>query len=99
METILRNPLHRDIVVICTTVGVFALITYLYFKLEPIVVIPPESIVADCPTRWLYDVDAKECRPTYSTKCKGFDPTKYSVSEKCDIAKSCGTSWKGLCGF
>ncbi len=99
METILRNPWHRDIVVISTTICVFALITYLYFKLDPIVVIPPETSISDCPTRWLYDVETKECKPTYSTKCKSFNPEKYSASEKCDIAKTCGTSWKGLCGF
>ncbi len=99
METILRKPWHRDMVVIFATISVFALITFIYFKLDPIVVIPAESVISDCPTRWYFDTDAKECKPTYSTKCKGFNPNQYSAKEKCDIAKSCGTSWKGLCGF
>ena len=99
METILRKPWHKDMVVIFTTICVFALITYIYLRLDPIVVIPRETAVSDCPSRWYYDTELKECKPTYSTKCKSFDPKRYTSSEKCDIAQSCGTSWKGLCGF
>lgn len=88
---------YRDTVVIVVTLVVFALTTYAYLRLKPTVVVPPAGVVAKCPARWVYNTETSECEPQYSTKCKAFDPDKVSDKEKCDIVKSCGTYWKGLC--
>lgn len=99
MEVIVRNPWMKDAVVVVTTVAVFALATFVYLKLRPTVVLPPESVISKCPARWLYNTDTGECVPQYATQCMAFDPDKQSDAQKCDIARSCGTHWKGLCAF
>lgn len=98
MEVVQRPLWMKDAVVIVTTMAVFALIAFIYVKLDPIVLIPPESIISTCPARWVYMTEKKVCEPQYPTKCKPFDPDAYpSAKEKCDIAHACGTYWKGLC--
>lgn len=99
MEEVLRPLWMKDAVIVVTTLSIFALIAFIYVKLQPIVMIPPESIIAQCPSRWVYMVEQKMCQPQYPTKCKPFDPDNYSEKEKCDIARTCGTYWKGLCDF
>ena len=89
----------KDAVIIVTTLAVFALITFIYIKLKPTVVIPPESAVSTCPARWVYMTEKQECQPQYPTKCKPFNPESFSDSEKCSIVQACGTYWKGLCDF
>lgn len=100
MQTIIsRTPLMKDMVIIFTTLAVSALVIFVYIKLKPIVIIPPETAISQCPSRWMYDVDSKECQPQYATQCKAFNPDQFTTKEKCDIVTSCGTDWKGLCGF
>lgn len=99
MEVVKRPAWMKDAVIIVTTLSVFALIMFIYIKIKPIVVIPPESIIAKCPSRWVFMTERAECQPQYPSKCKPFNPDSYSDSEKCDIAKTCGTYWKGLCDF
>ena len=99
MEVIQRPLWMKDAVIIVTTLAVFALITFIYIKLKPTVVIPPESAVSTCPARWVYMTEKQECQPQYPTKCKPFNPESFSDSEKCSISQACGTYWKGLCDF
>jgi hypothetical protein len=95
MNVILRTRSMKDAVVIVTTLGVFALIVYLYLLLKPTVILPPPSLISKCPTRWTYDPDTGDCTPQYPTQCKSFNPDAYP--DKCGIASACGTTWKGLC--
>ena len=99
MEAIQRNLDTKDFVIILTTTCVFAIIVYIYLDLlKPTVILKKKGCSSVCPTRWIYDEKTGFCNPVYPTSCKPFDPKTYhSVSEKCDIAKACGTSWKGLC--
>ncbi len=99
MEVIVRNPLVKDAVIVVTTVAVFALATFIYLRLKPTVILPPESVISKCPSRWVYNTDTSECEPQYATQCTSFDPDKQTDSQKCDISRSCGTTWKGLCAF
>lgn len=99
MEVLQRPLWMKDAVIVVTTLSVFALIAFIYVKLKPTVLIPPESIISKCPARWVFMTEKKRCEPQYPTKCKPFDPDTYSDSEKCDIARACGTYWKGLCDF
>jgi hypothetical protein len=97
MEAILRSRYVKDAVVILVTLGVFALIVFIYIKVRPTVYLPALGKYTKCPTRWVYDADLKECFPLYPTKCNPFDPDGMSSAEKCDVASTCGTTWKGLC--
>ena len=86
----------KDIVVVVVTLSVFALFTWGYFNLAhpTIVLTKPAGPVNQCPDLWIYKDG--ECSPSYHTQCKPFNPDFYKGKE-CEIAKSCGTSWKGLC--
>jgi hypothetical protein len=97
MEVVVRSAYTKDLVVVVTTIGVFALVCWLYLKYQPVIVLSNTDMLTTCPTRWIYRVESRECAPLYPTKCMPFNPDSYSPREKCDIAKSCGTSWKGLC--
>ena len=96
MEAIFRSY-GKDLLVILSTLGVFALVSYVYMVLKPTVILPANTKVSTCPTRWTYDPDTKICTPQYPTKCLPFNPDRYNNREKCDIANSCETGWKGLC--
>jgi hypothetical protein len=69
-----------------------------YLKLNPTVYLEPGGLHGQCPDRWIYRPDGGggQCWPLYETTCAPFDPSLYQGT-LCDIAKSCGTSWKGLC--
>jgi len=98
MEVIIRSPMLKDSVVILTTIGVFALFAFVYLYLKPTVVLPPPGWNIPCPDRWSYDPDTDYCTPQYPTQCKSFMSSSYmDASQKCDIAKACGTSWKDIC--
>jgi hypothetical protein len=114
MEAFYRNPYVKrvtdtlslkpsvgllDLTTVVTTLGVFALICYIYLALKPTVVIPPPGTVSKCPSRWIYNEGTSECEPLYSTKCNAFNPDSVSNTQKCDIVKACGTYWKGLCDY
>lgn len=99
MEVVQRPLWMKDVVIIVATLSVFALAMFIYIKLDPIVLIPPPSVISKCPARWVFMPEQNECQPQYPTKCKPFNPDVYSDSEKCDIVRECGTYWKGLCDF
>ena len=88
----------KDGIIVGTTIAIFALFAYVYLYLKPTVVLPPRDWVTPCPNRWSYDPDTDYCTPQYSTPCKSFMSSSYTDPEqRCDIAKACGTSWKGMC--
>jgi len=90
-----------DTLIILLTIGIFALVVYIYLKLKPTVFLEPR-LHGQCPDRWIFRPDDRsggsggKCWPLYETSCAAFDPALYQGT-LCDIAKSCGTTWKGLC--
>ena len=93
----LFGGMPTDILVILVTLGLFALVTFVYLKLKPTIFLSNSDFVGQCPDRWIYrEDDGGKCYPTYQTTCSPFDPDLYT-RDRCSIAKSCGTSWKGLC--
>jgi hypothetical protein len=53
-----------------------------------------------CPDRWNINPLTKMCEPAYSTHCLPFNPsaaTLNTVTAKCNLARSCGTDWSGIC--
>lgn len=72
----------------------FALFVYVYLIIRPTIVLSPNLEHSGCPDRWL-EVNG-ECVPQYETNCKAYNPLLYKGQE-CEIAQSCGTSFKGLC--
>ena len=88
---------QKDILVVVITIGVFAVFTWGYFNLaHPTIIFKrkKDGNINECPDLWIFKNGA--CYPSYETKCRPFDPTMYKDKE-CEIASSCGTSWKGLC--
>jgi hypothetical protein len=62
----------------------------------------PASVqqMTQCPDRWNFNSTTKMCEPAYSTHCLPFNPsaaTLNSVTAKCNVARSCGTDWSGIC--
>jgi hypothetical protein len=86
--------LTKDAIVVVVTLGVFALVSFVYLKLRPTIILKPDMLHGTCPDRWM--MQDGECTPLYPTQCKAFNPEMYKGQE-CEIARSCGTSWKGLC--
>ena len=96
--TTLVQTYGKDMIIVTVTIAVFAAFVWGYFNLAhpTIVLTKPAGPVNRCPDLWIYDEEKTECRPSYHTQCKPFNPVFYEGKE-CEIAKSCGTSWKGLC--
>jgi hypothetical protein len=56
----------------------------------------PVMTNAQCPDNWVYK--GTVCSPEYKTNCAPFDPKDItSPAQACNIARSCGTGWKGTC--
>ena len=125
------GSLSVDFLVVVVTLGVLALITFIYLKLKPTILLPNTEFYGQCPDRWIFREDnyaggnevggnstplpnrnpnpslpglptlfstqvIGKCWPTYQTTCQPFDPSLYTAT-RCEIAKSCGTTWTGLC--
>jgi hypothetical protein len=89
------NGLFKDLFIILITTGVFALFAYIYLdKLQPVIYVKRTKKLNPCPDLWTFD--GENCNPTYETQCHPFNPKNYDGHE-CEIAKSCGTGWKGFC--
>lgn len=88
-------------VVIGIVVTLIILAIYKY-GLDPLVVYKPNTDnMAKCPDRWNYSPISKRCIPAYKTNCLPFDPddsTLNSLTERCNLARKCGTEWSGFCG-
>jgi hypothetical protein len=57
--------------------------------------------MAKCPDGWSYSLVSKLCEPNTASTCMPFDPDATSIQSavaKCNLARSCGTSWSGMCG-
>jgi hypothetical protein len=71
---------------------------WLYLGNPTIHVRPSTMSMPKCPNQWNYSGGL--CLPTYSTSCRAFNPdasTLSSVNAKCNVARSCGTSWGNVC--
>ena len=88
------SSVSKDILVIVVTLGVSAAFLYMYFIVRPTIVLSPDAAVSGCPDRWR-EING-ECVPQYDTPCMPYRPELYKGQE-CEIAKACGTSFKGLC--
>jgi len=59
------------------------------------------SKMSKCPDSWTYNSQTKLCEPKMKTSCLPFDPTEPTIqssSAKCNLARTCGTTWSGFCG-
>jgi hypothetical protein len=57
--------------------------------------------MAKCPDGWTYNLLSKLCEPNPSTSCLAFDPNASTIrtaAAKCNLARTCGTTWSGMCG-
>lgn len=73
---------------------------YLYVLRPTIVMGKRTSIMQKCPDRWSFNPKNGYCEPRYETQCRPFKAGSKEVrsySQQCDLAKSCGTNWGGVC--
>lgn len=80
-------------------VAIFTILFLVLYKyvINPQVVVQPAA--GTCPDRWNYNTSTKMCEPGYQTHCIPFDPTAPTLNTpaaKCNMARTCGTSW-GYC--
>jgi len=76
--------------------AVFTILILVFYKfvINPVVILP--AVKTQCPAMWEYDVASKMCKPMYETACLPFDPeskTLNSDAARCNVARSCGTTW------
>jgi hypothetical protein len=89
------NKLFKDVLVVVITLGIAALFGYIYLvKYQPIIFVKRITKQNPCPDLWIFD--GENCNPSYDTQCNPFNPKNYKGHE-CEIAKTCGTGWKGFC--
>ena len=92
-----------EYIVTALATGAFTLLfifLYKYLINPQIVYSSSVENMSQCPDRWNYNSITKMCEPGYQTSCLSFDPkssTLDSLAAKCNAARSCGTSWSGLC--
>ncbi len=91
----MTSPWLISFVTILTTAAILSLY---YFVLKPTIVVPA-SIAGQCPDGWYYDETQTLCTPGYTTTCKAYDPATnpMNITQMCEFAKSCATSWTGVC--
>ena len=80
---------------------VILLVIYKYVINPQIVLRLDPTKMSKCPDSWTHDVSKNLCIPNSSSKCMPFDPdtsTIQSATAKCNLARSCGTTWSGMCG-
>jgi hypothetical protein len=56
--------------------------------------------MAKCPDGWVFSITSQSCEPGYPTSCLPFKPDTQmlsSASARCNLARSCGTTWSGFC--
>jgi len=87
-----------DFMTVIVTLGLFSLVTFIYLKLKPTIYIAAGDFKNQCPDRWIFREEEGMCFPTYQTTCSAFNPAQHK-GNLCGIAKSCGTTWKGLCDY
>ena len=95
---LMQSPtLLRDIG-LALGVSFFLILIYLYVLRPQIRINTFTRIDTQCPDRWSYNSQTKQCHPNYRTDCKPFRPEILkSFSDQCDFASACGTTWGGQC--
>jgi hypothetical protein len=82
--------------------AVFTILLLAAYKLlinPQIVVTINTSKMSKCPDSWTYD--GSVCRPNGKSSCMPFDPdasTIQTAAARCNLARTCGTTWDGMCG-
>jgi hypothetical protein len=82
---------------------VFTLLMLVIYKfvINPQVVLTLDPTkMAKCPDAWVYNSGTKLCEPNMPSECYPFDPDApaiQSAAAKCNLARTCGTSWSGMC--
>ena len=72
------------------------LVLYRYVFNPKIVKSGSKFNASTCPSGWNHKDGL--CTPSYPTSCSSFDPTKMtSVAQSCNLARTCGTDWPGMC--
>ncbi len=98
-------PCNKERMEYLSTIVWTVLFTILFVVLykvliNPQIVISPDTTkMAPCPDGW--NMVNNLCTPNYKTTCQPFDPkqsTIQSASAKCNLARTCGTTWSGMCG-
>jgi hypothetical protein len=78
---------------------VIFLIIYKYALNPTLVYTARYQDMTGCPDSWKYNAQTKMCDPPPNTTCLAFDPTQPQTAQaKCNIARTCGTTWNGFCG-
>lgn len=84
-----------------TVFTVVLLVIYKYVINPQLVITVTDSMLNGCPDRWTFNSATKKCEPNYQTTCLPFpldNPMLDNVAAKCNLARSCGTTWAGFCG-
>ena len=84
-------------IALISIVSITGIILIYHYVFNPqIVSSPNKKTASQCPENWIYEDTL--CKPTYPTSCMPFDPTKItSAVSACNLAKTCGTMWSGMC--
>ena len=84
-------------IALVSIVGTLGIILLYHYVFNPqIVSSPNKNTASKCPQNWIF-ADGL-CKPSYPTNCSPFDPSKItSAAAGCNIARSCGTTWDGMC--
>ena len=83
---------------------VFTVLMILAYKflINPQVVLTLDgSKMAKCPDAWAFNSSSKLCEANMPTMCASFDPDAVAIQSaaaKCNLARTCGTTWSGMCG-
>jgi hypothetical protein len=89
-----------------STIAWTALFTVVFLVVYKFVINPQVILTLDtkkmakCPDGWAYNVATSTCDPQVKTSCYPFDPdavAMQSAPAKCNLARTCGTTWSGMC--
>jgi hypothetical protein len=84
------------IAVFFSLVTASVLFTLYYWVFKPEIVLNP-LFTSTCPDGWVYNESTYMCSPAYTTTCKPYDPRTQPITDPCDFATQCGTTWAGYC--
>jgi hypothetical protein len=72
------------------------------FVINPQVVLTIDTNkMSKCPDGWNYNLSTSLCEPQMKTSCYPFNPnvqTMQTPAARCNLARTCGTTWSGMCG-
>lgn len=84
-------------IVLTVVFTIFFLVIYKVLVNPQIVLTLNPSQMSKCPDNWTFD--GSVCRPNGKSTCMPFDPDAVqTASAKCNLARTCGTTWNGMCG-